>query len=185
MADEPTQEQKKAPEETAQPEAKKKRGKLPVIIALALILAGGGYFFMGSGKKKPSARKTAVIAPKLGTIEPIKEFLVNLDGGTSYLKAEISLHLVKDFDKAKLEEAKPAIQDAIILRLRAKKLSDIRSLDQLRDLKREIAADVNEVLLSESPAKRPGAGALAKVPDDFDSPTGPVLKVYFTSFATQ
>ena len=195
-------------------EGKKKGGsKLPMIVALVMFLAGGGFFMM-KGKGAPAAKK--VEAPVLGAIEPVKEMLVNLAGGTSYLKIEVALHMVKDFKKEELEKNKEAVTDSILLCLKSKKLSDIQSPDQLKALKEEIAENVNKILEAGKDPKDADKDAdkskdsdsekkdgdkkdgdkdkskdgdsksdRPKLPDGFDSAKGPVLKVYFTSFATQ
>ncbi len=168
-------------------EGKKKGGsKLPMIVALVMFLAGGGFFVM---KGKGNAAPKKVEAPALGAIEPVKEMLVNLAGGTSYLKIEVALHMVKDFKKEELEKSKEAVTDSILLCLKSKKLSDIQSPEQLRSLKKELADDVNKILepkgAEKDKSKDDSKDDKPKVPDDFDSEKGPVLKVYFTSFATQ
>ncbi len=165
--------------------AKKKGNALPLIVALVLFVAGGGFFMMKSkGGDAPKKHE----APSLGTIEPVKEILVNLAGGGSYLKAEISLHMVKDFKKEDLDKNMPAVSDAIILCLKSKRLADIQNAGQLSALKREIAGNVNAILTADSKEKdsKDARDAIPqKIPDGYDSADGPVLKVYFTSFATQ
>lgn len=190
-------------------EGKKKGGsKLPMIVALVMFLAGGGFFMM-KGKGAPAPKK--VEAPVLGAIEPVKEMLVNLAGGSSYLKIEVALHMVKDFKKEELEKNKEAVTDSILLCLKSKKLTDIQSPDQLKALKEEIAENVNKILEAGKDPKEAEKDAekakdpetdkkdgekdkskgdepksdKPKMPEGFDSAKGPVLKVYFTSFATQ
>ena len=179
MSDEAKETKEAAP---AAEEKKKKGGKLPMIVALVLFLAGGGFFVM-KGKGNAAPKKPE--APALGVTEPIKEMLVNLSGGNSYLKIEVALQMVKDFKKEELEKNKEAITDSILLCLKSKKLSDIQTMDQLRDLKKEIAEGVNKILEA---GKKPEGEATdkskdseskddkPKAPDDYDSPTGPVLK---------
>jgi flagellar basal body-associated protein FliL len=205
----------KKEESPAAEEGKKKGGKMPIIVAVVLLLAGGGYFM----KAKSAKPKPKVEAPKLGEVVDVKELLVNLAANSGYLKTEISLQLAKDAKKEELEKNKAAIADALNLRLKSKRLSDIQTIDQLHELKREIASDLNKILnrekdekAAEEAEKKKGASedegdakdeakaadsktdpktdeepavAKPKVPEDFDSDTGPVLKVYFTSFATQ
>lgn len=194
----------KAPEgEEAAAKPKKGGGKLPIILALVIVLLGGGFFVMSKrGHKKPK-----VEAPKLGETVPLKEFLVNLSGDGTYLKTEISLQLSKEGKKEEVEKNDGAIRDAIILSLKTKKLTDLQSSDQIRSLKKEIAADVNVILNREKVEKEKEAAEekkrqkdadgdsdgsedaakkeKPKVPEDYDSDEGPVLKVYFTNFATQ
>lgn len=186
MADE----EKQAPAEGTQEAKKKKGGKLPIILSLVILLAGGGFFVM-KGRGASATKQPEV--PALGAIEPVKEMLVNLAGNQAYLRAEIGLHVVKDFKKEEFEANKEAVTDAIIGRLKSKKLSDIQTPEQMMQLKREIAEDVNKIFNRDKGAKadspdgaaKTDASPAYKVPDDYDSATGPVLKVYFTSFTTQ
>ena len=199
------------PVEVEEPQ-KKKGGKLPIIIALVVLLAGGGFFMMkGQGKKEPPPLK-------LGTIEPLEEFLVNLQETNVYLRTEIALHLKDKFTKEELDKSLPAVRDIVNAILRSKSTEDIRTADDVASLKRELVEGINKVLEAaeadahpvEAPpeatvgtapkigtAKGPAAGdpkfgAVAKDREklkapahpDWDSQTGPVLKLYFTSFAT-
>jgi len=169
----------------AEAAAPKKKGKLPVIIALVAVLAGGGFFMV-----KSKGAKKAKPAVKLGPISDIKEeFLVNLkDAGGNYLRVAVSLQFADGVKAEEVEKSMPAMQDLINLRLRSKSLGEIRSLEGTKLLKRQIAADINSVL-SESEKKdgeeKPPEKAEEKIPDGWDSAKGPVLKVLFRSFAWQ
>lgn len=178
---------------------KKKGGKMIIIVVLVLLLGGGGFFMMkrgGGGPPKPPEAE-------LGTIEPVAEFLVNLADGRTYLKAEIAVHLDKNFKKEELAGNMPAVKDAIVARLRSLTPDKLRSESGMRLVRRGLAADLNKVLQSlhkdekaapkaKEPGEKAGKGKEAK-PDpkakpkhpDWDSQEGPVLKVYFPSFATQ
>ena len=174
---------------------KKKKGKLPVLIALVVIFAGGGFFGMkmrGGAKEKP--------AIKLGAIEPLAEFLVNLAGSTSYIKVEMALHLKDGFKKEELDKNLPAVRDAIVMRLSSRSLREVNSFAGKERLKRDLATDINSVLEKLSGDHSKEKVEAAKEPDpksesakkkeksehpDWDSEEGPVLKLYFTSFATQ
>lgn len=178
-------EEAKPAEEAVEP-PKKKKGKLPVLIALVAILGGGGFFAMKlKGGAKPKV--------ELGEVVQLQEILVNLKEPNTYARTDISFHLAKGFDKTKLEAKIDAVRDAIILSLSSKSLSQVRTMEGKLAFKKEIAASVNGLLADAAhpPAKeaapKPKDGE--KKPDeahaDWDSPTGPVLKVYFSNFATQ
>lgn len=169
---------------------KKKKGKLPIILILALVIGGGGFFMMKSKGGKPKEPEI-----KLGAIEQLPEFLVNLKGGTTYLQTEIAFHLTDGFKKEDLDKGMPAVRDAILTTLSGKSLNEVSTEKAKMKLKREIAAAVNRVLLELSP---PGGHVEARKkesepnepPDEpehpeWDSDVGPILKVYFTKFATQ
>jgi flagellar basal body-associated protein FliL len=161
--------------EAQPPKKKRKRGKLPVLIMLVAVLAGGGFFGMkvrgGSAPPKP----------ELGEVVPLAEILVNLKDPNTYLRTEIS------------------VRHRIILILTSKSIREVRSVDGKLALTREIASRINE--LFPGPTAKPADSKARKNEDmkepaaekaapklqnpDWDSDTGPVLKVYFTNFATQ
>ncbi len=171
----------------------KKKGKLPVVIVLALVLGAGGFFGMkmrGGGEKvKPKV--------ELGEIVEIKdEFLTNMAERNSYVRTKISLQLNKGFDKSKVEKELASVQDVINMKLQATSVRSVDSLDGLRKLKRELAAELNKLFKEkpEDPEKEEHDGtdkgskkeeAPPKTPEGWDSAQGPVLKVLFVSWATQ
>ena len=197
-------------------EGKAKGGsKMPVIAVAALVLAGGGFFMMKGKGDKPKVKKI-----ELGAAVTLKEILVNLKGGDTYLKTEIALQAVKEFQAKEIEENAALINDAIILRLKSKTPQDLDSVDKLKDLKREIEEDVNSILPKKEGEHKEGeeGGDAEKKdgeeskdakdskdskdsedkghekatdkkkpakPSKYDSETGPIMKVYFNSFATQ
>lgn len=171
--------------------APKKKGKLPLILALVVLLGGGGFFMKMKGGPPVKEEIT------LGTIEPLEEFLVDLNNRQVYLRVEIALHLKKGFEKKSFDENLMPIRDAIILRLRSKNPSELSSTGGLVRLKHQIAADINrslEKLVHKDEKAKDSKDKDAKDKDDkpkerehpdWDSDEGPVLKVYFKSFATQ
>jgi flagellar basal body-associated protein FliL len=180
--------------EEAKTEAPKKKGKLPVIIVLALVLGAGGFFGMkarGGGKvEKPPI--------KLGKVEKFEEFLVNLRDPNSYVRTTLSLQFVDTFDVKKLEESTPAIRDAIITTLSTRGAREVATLEGKRALKRDLALAINTVLQADEKEahkeadkkedegeKKADKKEKVVVHEDWDSQTGPVLKVLFTNFATQ
>lgn len=187
---------------------KKKGGKLPVILAILLLLGGGGFFAMKM-KAKGAAKEPEI---KLGEIVPLKEYLVNLRTGTNYARAEIAVQLREGYAKEKLETIRPAVDDAVNMVLKGHTVDELESPEGLDALKKELAERINAVLdeydpehksKKEEPAKgkepangregAPAANADAKLKDpkpdeskkSWQSLKGPVLKVFFTSFATQ
>jgi flagellar protein FliL len=177
---------------------KKKKGKLPILLALVAVLGGGGFFAMKmkGGSAKPKT--------ELGDIVPLEqEFLSNLKDPETYIRAKIALHFEKAYDKTKLADKLPVVEDAIYTILSSKSLAEVRTAEGKLALKREIAKLINERLGIDARAKpatkdkeakedvpnkeKPDAKSEAKMPanPDWESDTGPVLKVYFQSFATQ
>ena len=184
-----------------EPKEGKKKGKLPIILILALVLGGGGFFMM-KGKGKPKEPEI-----KLGAIEPLTEFLVNLKGGSNYLQTELALQFKDGFKKEELDKNMPAVRDAVIMVLSSKSISELSSEPAKARLKREIAAFVNKTLedltpppeghtekkkkkkkgedQEEDPRKIAATDPEELEHPEWDSDEGPVLKVYFTKFATQ
>jgi flagellar FliL protein len=182
--------QPQTPEEaTLKP--KKKGGKLPILIALVAVLGGGGFF----GLKMKSGGKKDEPKIELGEIVTTREFLANLRDPESYVRTELAFHLRKDFTKETFATLEPGVRDAVNLILSSKTERDVASLEGKNKLKREIADAVNEVLLAGGQEHKQGPPQEgegeeepiepAPIPKGWDSADGPVLKVYFTSFATQ
>lgn len=179
--------------DAAEEGGKKKGGKMPLILGLVLGIGVGGFLFtkMGGSKKEEPAKPKI----ELGDVVPLEEFLVNLKDGRSYLRTKINLHLMKEFKvKEKFDPLLPAVRDAIILTLSNQTLKEVNSLAGKEDLKVELAQEVNEILDEGGPKVHAGKENRPKVkrPEkdklehpEWDSQTGPVLKVYFTDFATQ
>jgi flagellar FliL protein len=182
-------------------EGKKKKGKLPIILVLALLIGGGGFFMMKSKGKAPKEPEI-----KLGTIEPLTEFLVNLKGGSSYLQTEMAFQLKDGYKKEEFDKNMPAIRDAVLSVLSDKSVPEVSTEAAKAKLKREIAAAVNKTLEAlEPPKEEPEKKKKKKKKDEeevdpkkaaevdpaelehpeWDSEEGPILKVYFTKFATQ
>lgn len=174
----------------------KKKGKLPVLIVVALVLFGGGFFFMkgkGGEKKEPEI--------KLGKIVEFEEKLFNLSDMQTYLRTTIALHLKEGFDEAKFKEISPAVEDTLNTVIRAKSPNQVQTVAGIQALKKELAAKINDLLngmtaehgaepkdKSESKKKKkkdPADDEEDGHENDWDSQTGPVLKVYFKDFAVQ
>jgi flagellar FliL protein len=176
-------------------EAKKKKGKLPVILLLIVVLGAGGFFGMRM-KGGPPPKKPEI---KLGEIVSIDEFLLNLRDGKTYLRTQIAFHVKEGFKKEELDRALPAVRDTIIAVLTSKSIGEVSTVKGKEQLKTQIAESVNSVLEELAPEAAPstkvkevtvdneGKSQKSSAPKNlaWQSDTGPVLKVYFTSFATQ
>jgi flagellar basal body-associated protein FliL len=85
-----------------------------------------------------------------------------------------------------MEEFIPSIRDAVIMRLSMKSLADVNTVEGKLRLKAEIAEDVNKVLTADGKMKRPRApDGTSAAHSDWDSQTGPVARILFSTFATQ
>lgn len=167
------------PVEEEEPGAPKKGGgkKLLVLMLLVVVLGGGGFFAM-----KMKMKKGGPAMVELGEIVPLPEILVNLRDPNTYARTEISLHFKKGYEKTKFDHSVDAVRDAVILKLSSKSLKEVRTLEGKLALKKEIAAVVNKVL-DESGKSTTAPSSSAN--SEWDSETGPVLKIYFANFATQ
>lgn len=191
------------PAEEVEAPAKKGGGKskLIVMVLLALVLAGGGFFgFKIMGAKKSSGPKVL----KVGKTVTLQEFLVNLNDQKTFLKTQISLGIADGMELGHAsgggghgakEEDDPVVRDTIIMILTSKKLSDISSPAGKEKLKQEIIKALNEHF-GEHPKPKENPELADKSTDNPDQKKsgetkseepnqGPVLEVYFTSFATQ
>jgi len=203
MSDEPKTEAN--PE--GEPTKKKGKPKLIMILLLLMILGGGGFFTMS--KMKGGKPKKEI--PVMGKIEELEEFLVNLQGSTSYLKCKVAVGLDKKAEPKMLEEKLPLVRDAILTILMSKVSSDLDTTEARTKLKEEIRIAINQALSEKSeaasadnahqeqaehkasPSIKPGGAAssdTAKKPGKTSGkgeptpPEGPVLRVFFTAFAT-
>ncbi len=177
-------------------EVGKKKGKLPVLIVVVAVLFGGGFFGMkmkGGDKKEPEV--------KLGKIVEFDEKLFNLSDMQTYLRTTVALHLKDGYDEAKFKEVLPAVEDTMNLVIRSKSPAQVQTVSGIQKLKKELAERINAVLAnleSGSPGHREakkepskgkseesGTPQKGEAQNDWDSQSGPVLKVYFKAFAVQ
>lgn len=170
---------------------------MPIILILVVVLVAGGFFKMKSGGKKEEP------AVKLGETETLGEFLLNVNSdGDHFLRTEISMQVKEGFKKEEFEKNLPAIKDEVLQVLRTKSVAEL-SARNMPALKFEIATKVNKLLEESAPKEEakdsekkkkhkkkgesdePSSDPEERDHPDWDSDEGPVLKVYFTSFATQ
>ena len=193
--DENIEEPAEKPAEGAEAQAKGKSPKLLIIILLAVVLAGGGFFGFKIMRAGKTAKKEAA---KVGEVIELPEFLVNLSDQQTFLRTNIALGLREGAKKEELEKKMPAVKDAIVMVLTSKTPRQLTSSAGKEALKRELLDSVNAALEpnrpgaepeeptasadknTDSPEKKPGSGRRK-----LEEKTGPVLEVYFTSFATQ
>ncbi len=141
---------------------KKKMSMMPIMmgIMLVLVLAIGAKVFLGGSKANAKAAKKV---EEVGISLPLDEFLVNLNGSSDhYLKTTIALGLKKGLTEEQVKEHVPAMRDAILSVLQTKSMRELSSPKEREALKDEVRSDVNKEVAGE-----------------------PVVKVYFTAFATQ
>lgn len=169
----------------------KKKSPLPVVIALVAVLGGGGFFMMKGKGEAPKTEKTVI---KLAHEETeLEEFLVNMADGQTYLKTKIAVKLDATAEGKIIEENKAAVEDAVVRTLRSVAPADVKTDEDIVKLKRKIAAAMNRALGSGEHGGE-SHGKVTEIrrkfdpedlPPDWDSSEGPVLQVFFKSFATQ
>jgi flagellar FliL protein len=142
---------------------KKKLNLMPIMmgVVIVLVLAIGAKVFLGGFK----ASAKAAVKPKVevGVALALDEFLVNLNGSSDhYLKTTIALGLKKGLTEEGVKEHIPAMKDAVLSVLQNKSMKELNSPKERDALKDEIKEQVNKEIGEE-----------------------PVVKVYFTAFATQ
>lgn len=174
----------------------KKKGKLPILIIVAVVLFGGGFFGMklkGGEKKEPEL--------KLGKIVEFEEKLFNLSDMQTYLRTTLAFHLKDGYEEAKFAEKVAAVEDTVNLVIRSKSPAQVQTVAGIQNLKKELASSINKVLHeldgghdegekdSKKDAKPDKKDAKSDGHEEhdngWDSQTGPVLKVYFKAFAVQ
>lgn len=189
----------------AAPEGGKKKGKMPMIIAVVVMVAAGGFFGskMGGSKEKEEPKI------ELGETVSLGEFLVNLRDGHTFLKADISVQIGKDMHlekggggghEGKAEPPAP-VRDAVIAVLTSQSLEDVSTPEGKTKLKKLLAKAINKAVPHEDEEKdkkkskkkkkkhdeeeEADHGDEEEENPDWDDQHGPVLKVFFTNFATQ
>src|SRR5438105_1160146 len=193
--DEKIEEPAEKPAEGAEAQTKAKSPKLLIIILLAVVLAGGGFFGLKIMKAGKTAKKEA---PKVGEVIELPEFLVNLSDQQTFLRTNIALGLREGAKKEELDKKMPAVKDAIVMVLTSKIPRELTSSSGKEHLKQELLYAINAALDPNGRRSEPEEPAVS-ADNNTDSPekksasgkkkleekTGPVLEVYFTSFATQ
>ncbi|MBI2399504.1 MAG: flagellar basal body-associated FliL family protein [Deltaproteobacteria bacterium] len=151
-------------EESTAP-AKKGKGLLIAIIAVAVIGAAAGAYFIFGGKKsapaaeghgeqaEASSHEAPSGAPgeagaKEGGLFNLEPFIVNLqdNSGTRYLKLTINLELTEGASAADLTAQATQIRDSLIILLSSKSYTDIGTVEGKYLMRDEIVARVNQFL---------------------------------------
>lgn len=189
----------------------KKKGKMPIILALVVVLGGGGFFMMkGKGEKPPE--------PPLELAEKeveLEEILCNTSNPNTYVRAKLAIKFCKTWDSKPFTEEivkgkTIEIRDAAIAALNTispQLLNDGTKRAEVRAKvceainvavagpKEEREAMVEGLMQSYKKASKghkkanKGKGHEEEDDDDpsreWDSKTGPILMVRFTNLATQ
>ncbi len=150
-----------ATEEPAKPAKKKPLPLIIGVIVIVIALVVGKSVLGGSHKDKAKEKKKA--PTEVGISLPLDEFLVNLSGGGEhYLRATIALGMEKGVTEEQAKEKIAPMRDSILGILSAQTLPQLVKPQTRETLKDQIKKKINEETGEEH-----------------------VVKVYFTSFATQ
>lgn len=203
----------------AEGKGKKKGGKLPIIMVAVLVVAGGGFFAMNKGGDDKKKSEPEI---ELGAVESLgDEFLVNVGtDGREFLVCKISVQLRKPDPENKddhVSVADPAAdggghgkggdhtysiaRNAILDVLSGLSLDDMNRPDNLKILRREIAAKLNHEFGHHEEEESSSKKKKKKDEEEdhgheeidhewldeigLDHEEGPVLKVLITDFAYQ
>lgn len=126
----------------------KKKGRLIIIIAAVLLLGGGGagagwYFGFRSKPAGEEAPKPKKIVPVYLNLEP---FVVNLTGSDNYLQVGVVYALETNEVSEAIKTHLPAIRSRILLRLSAKSVAELGSVEGKNKLTEEIIDDARQSL---------------------------------------
>ncbi len=123
---------------------KKFKGKIWVPLLILFLAAGGGafyYFTVYQGEGTADARSPA----KFESVT-LDSFLVNLSGGSGYLRSTITLEYVSGDTESELQKKEHRIRNVVIELLSRKTAADLADKDALR---KELKNAINKVLDNE------------------------------------
>ena len=180
----------------------KKKGKLLIVVGVAVLLVAGGaaaWFLLGSGKKAEHAAEAKTAAKAVPIFFTLDPFVVNLAGEVQhYLQVGIDLKIADEHLKDQIKVHLPEIRNGVLLLLSSKQVDDLSSLEGKNQLRAEIRAAVNQPLGIHTPAPKPVApageesasgeahAAEAKPAERAaEEPAEGVLEVLLTSFVIQ
>jgi flagellar FliL protein len=128
---------------------KKGKGKLLLIIGLAVLLVagGGGAWFFLQGSKGGEAAQEAKARPKAAPLfEKLDPFVVNLSDRGRYLQVAMELRVPDAKVQADVKKLLPEIRNGILLVLSGKRAEEVSSAEGKLRLQLEIRHRVNRAL---------------------------------------
>lgn len=173
MAEE-TEGENEQQEEDAEGGSSKKLFIIIGVLLVVLLLLGGGVWFWLSADDEDESKKVAMvksqetlsdpeIVPKgfddddeydenevpLGAIFPMETFVVNLAGGTQYLRIEIQIEFTEREVPRRFYGRLVPVRDLLIKLLTSRAAKELSSPDGKEELKEAIKVAVNQVLRKE------------------------------------
>ncbi len=156
-----------------------------IIVALLMLVTGG---FFGLKMKGGGSAPKIKLGEGADHILQVHEFLVNLNGsndGGKYLRTEVWVQTVESFKKEDLDANLAPVEDAINSVLRKYSVDEIKGTTIIPKLKHEIAEAANKAYFASDPKASEAWVKIADEHSDWDSTSGPFVKVFFTTFAFQ
>ncbi|MDY6851623.1 MAG: flagellar basal body-associated FliL family protein [Thermodesulfobacteriota bacterium] len=131
-----------------------------IAVVVVLILVGGalGVKFFAPGlipgsaenasEEEAEAEGKEAGAAELGTLKPLKPFIVNLadPAGRRYLKLNMTLELDTPEAAAEIDTRMPQIRDVILILLSSMRFEDVRTIEGKMRLRGQIITRCNTVL---------------------------------------
>jgi len=154
--------------------------KVPIVLIVVSMIMAGGFFGLKARQEVMSKRPVALAHGENAVVE-LDEKLVNLADKRTFMRATIALHLRDGFDSNLVTDEMAALDDTVIRILGDKLPDEVVGSKKLRELKRELAKGINGILAP----KQKGKVVVTEDHPDWDSESGPVLKVYFRALAIQ
>lgn len=148
----------------AKTKPKKKKNWLLIMVVLIILAgsSGGAYWYFNKPADEAANAKKKVATKESESLD-MGEVVVNLSGGSHYLRVKIVIEHPKDKKLAEeLKKKKHTVSDAIITTLRSKTYTEVSAADSAQALKTSIMEEVNNSLES-----------------------GEITGVYFTDFLVQ
>jgi flagellar FliL protein len=146
-------------EESAQAEAhaeaapKGGKGKLLVLVGVAVLLAGGGaaawFFRLLPGSNKAEAKEEVKeTQPAVGAFLPLEPFIANLadEDGKRYLKATVQLEFFAARVPEEFAARTPQVRDLLLTLFTSKQYAEIRTPQGKSLLRDEIINRINRTL---------------------------------------
>ena len=152
-----------------------------LVLVVAAAAVGGWHFWQ---------HRKAVIAaePPQPVYVSIKPFVVSvLDNtqATRFVQVGVDLEVNGQHAASEVEQALPAIQDAIRLKILQSKLSDVTSPQGVEALRKALIAQTNSAVEATLDVPAPVHAAPAKPGQHAPAPPPPVRNLYFTELVVE
>ncbi|HYL50150.1 MAG TPA: flagellar basal body-associated FliL family protein [Stellaceae bacterium] len=149
------------------------------IMVIAAAAAGGWYYWQ-------HRRATVVEAPPQPIYVVIKPFVVTMlddNQATRFVQVGVDLEVADKAARDRVEQALPAIQDAIRLQILQSKIGEVTSPQGVEQLRKQLIAQANSTVNAVLPPPVDPHAAKSKTAQP--APTPNVRNVYFTELVVE